>query len=90
MYLPKSDSGRLIVGTWWMVVLVVVTTYCGNLVAFLTFPKMEMPIETVWQLLGHGGTYSWGYKGNTYMEKYLIVRAISCSQHTRSGIKFCK
>lgn len=74
MYLPKSDSGRLIVGTWWMVVLVVVTTYCGNLVAFLTFPKMEMPIETVWQLLAHGGTYTWGYKGSTYMEKYLQVR----------------
>lgn len=72
MYLPKSDSGRLIVGTWWMVVLVVVTTYCGNLVAFLTFPKMEKPISTVWQLIAQQNSYSWGYKGNTYMEKYLM------------------
>lgn len=72
MYLPKSDSGRLIVGTWWMVVLVVVTTYCGNLVAFLTFPKMEKPINTVWQLIAKQNSYSWGYKGNTYMEKYLM------------------
>lgn len=30
MYLPSSDSGRLIVGTWWLGVLVVVTTYCGE------------------------------------------------------------
>lgn len=30
MYLPSSDSGRLIVGTWWLGVLVVVTTYCGR------------------------------------------------------------
>ncbi|KAG4075738.1 hypothetical protein HA402_003564 [Bradysia odoriphaga] len=29
-YLPSSDSGRLIVGTWWLGVLVVVTTYCGG------------------------------------------------------------
>lgn len=80
MYLPKSDSGRLIVGTWWMVVLVVVTTYCGNLVAFLTFPKMEQPIDTVWQLLAQEGTYSWGIKSNTLLEKYLKVMRRECER----------
>lgn len=54
MYLPRSDSARLIVGTWWLVVLVVVTTYCGNLVAFLTFPKIDTPIATVAQLVSAG------------------------------------
>lgn len=71
MYLPKSDSGRLIVGTWWLVVLVVVTTYCGNLIAFLTFPKMEIPLNTVHDLVHNKNGYTWGIRTNTYLEKYL-------------------
>lgn len=71
MYLPKSDSGRIIIGTWWMVVLVVVTTYCGNLVAFLTFPKMEIPVNTVHELINNKNGLTWGIRGNTYVEKYL-------------------
>lgn len=71
MYLPRSDSGRLIVGTWWLVVLVVVTTYCGNLIAFLTFPKMEIPINSVHALVNNKDGFSWGIRANTYLEKYL-------------------
>lgn len=74
MYLPKSDSGRIIVGTWWMVVLVVVTTYCGNLVAFLTFPQMEMPINTLSQLVTNKKSVKWGIRANTYLEAFLRVR----------------
>lgn len=39
MYLPSSDSGRLIVGTWWLGVLVVVTTYCGEFILLLQLLK---------------------------------------------------
>lgn len=74
MYLPKSDSGRIIVGTWWLVVLVVVTTYCGNLVAFLTFPKMEIPVNTVGQLVNQRHDFTWSIPSNTYLESYLKVR----------------
>lgn len=71
MYLPKSDSGRIIIGTWWLVVLVVVTTYCGNLVAFLTFPKMESPVNTVSQLVSSKQAYSWSIRSNTFLETFL-------------------
>lgn len=73
MYLPRTDSGRIIVGTWWLVVLVVVTTYCGNLVAFLTFPKMEIPVNTVGQLVNHEHGFTWSIRSNTYLEAYLKV-----------------
>lgn len=73
MYLPRSDSARLIVGTWWLVVLVVVTTYCGNLVAFLTFPRIDTPISNIGQLLQYKDEVTWGIKADTYLEDYLKV-----------------
>lgn len=74
--MPKSDSGRIIVGTWWLVVLVVVTTYCGNLVAFLTFPKIETPITTVNQLLNNKMGITWGIRGDTYLQDYMTVNSL--------------
>ncbi|KAL0269534.1 UNVERIFIED_CONTAM: hypothetical protein PYX00_007235 [Menopon gallinae] len=59
-YLPMADSGRLIVGTWWLYVLVVVTTYSGNLVAFLTFPRIDDPINTIAELVSRKGSVTWG------------------------------
>lgn len=73
MYLPKSDSGRIIVGTWWLVVLVIVTTYCGNLVAFLTFPKMEASINAVDELVYDNTDYTWSIRANTFLDMYLKV-----------------
>lgn len=69
--MPKSDSGRIIIGTWWLVVLVVVTTYCGNLVAFLTFPKMEIPVNTIDELVSGKHPFTWSIRGNTFLEAFI-------------------
>lgn len=77
MHLPFADSARLLVGTWWLVVLVISTTYCGNLVAFLTFPKMEKPVKTVDDIIEHRQTLTWSIPKDTFLEDQLKVRLIT-------------
>lgn len=73
MHLPYADSARIIVGAWWLVVLVIGTTYCGNLVAYLTFPKMEMTISTLEDLVSRKQSVTWSYAENSYFEAVIKV-----------------
>jgi hypothetical protein len=79
MHLPEADSGRVSVGAWWLVVLVIVTSYGGNLVAFLTFPKYEDAVTNVEDLLARRNTLSWGILKDTATEQHLKVN-YSCRQ----------
>ncbi|XP_073816312.1 ionotropic receptor 93a [Musca autumnalis] len=73
MYLPQADSGRLIIGFWWILVIVIVTTYCGNLVAFLTFPKFQPGLDYFFQLYKHKEYEQFGLRNGTYFEKYAAT-----------------
>ncbi|BET00329.1 Ligand-gated ion channel [Nesidiocoris tenuis] len=64
--MPEADSGRLVIGTWWLVVLVIVTSYSGSLVAFLTFPKMDKIVSNIDELLERSafngkGVFTWSF-----------------------------
>ncbi|XP_066943243.1 ionotropic receptor 93a-like [Macrobrachium rosenbergii] len=69
--LPESHSGRILLGFWWIYVLIVVTTYSGNLVAFLTFPKIENAVSTLDDLLHAKDEITWGYIKGTVLETYF-------------------
>ena len=47
----RSFSSRLIAMSWWMFILLMVSSYTANLAAFLTVDRMENPIKSVESLV---------------------------------------
>jgi hypothetical protein len=79
IHLPEAISGRVLIGFWWLFVIVTVTTYSGNLVAFLTFPKVESPVNTVDDIIHYKGVDSWGFLAGSVIEDHLKVRKPYCA-----------
>lgn len=51
--------------------MVVVATYSGSLVAFLTFPRMDASILTVDDLLARKDGITWSFPNGSFLEMYL-------------------
>ena len=54
VHMPTSHSARVLVAAWWLYVIVVVGTYNGNLIAFLTAPKVYTPVNSLSELQASG------------------------------------
>lgn len=65
-------SGRFFVGAWCLFSVVIVETYCGNLVAFLTVTKEKHSINTFEDLVSQSD-YKWGTLGGSIYETLFQV-----------------
>ncbi|XP_078657483.1 glutamate receptor 2-like [Branchiostoma floridae x Branchiostoma belcheri] len=71
-FLPRSATGRVIAGTWWFFILVIIASYTANLAAFLSQPSVDRTIRSLSDLAGQTdvpyGTYK-GYKFYKFLKK---------------------
>ncbi|XP_071160564.1 glutamate receptor ionotropic, delta-1-like [Mytilus edulis] len=66
-HLAGSSSGRTLLSSWWIFCIIMMATYSGNLVAFLTVTKDKLPFSDIAGLV-ELGSYKWGTQEGTVFE----------------------
>nr|XP_042910703.1 ionotropic receptor 93a [Parasteatoda tepidariorum] len=51
--LPVTTSGRVLMSTWWLAVLILTTTYSANLIAVLAFPGIKFVVKSLEDMVNH-------------------------------------
>ncbi|XP_035699515.1 glutamate receptor ionotropic, kainate 2-like [Branchiostoma floridae] len=67
-FLPRSATGRVIAGTWWFFILVIIASYTANLAAFLSRPSAERSIRSLADLARQTDVPYGTYKGYTFVK----------------------
>lgn len=70
---PKSPSGRTLVSAFWLFSIVLVGTYSGNLIAFLTVPLDKPPFNSLDEMIAQS-EYKWGTIGASFYVTWFNVR----------------
>ncbi|XP_060063877.1 uncharacterized protein LOC132544318 [Ylistrum balloti] len=63
-HLPQSQTGRTLLSSWWLFCIIMMATYSGNLIAFLTVTKDKAPFTTVAGMV-QMDNYRWGTIGGS-------------------------
>lgn len=48
---PLNLSGRIVAGAWWLFCFIIIASYTANLAAFLTVSRLDIPIESLEDLV---------------------------------------
>ncbi|XP_048259569.1 glutamate receptor ionotropic, delta-1-like [Haliotis rufescens] len=67
---PKSESGRILVGFWWLFCIVIAASYSGTLIASLTVNKEILPFDNIADIASQTD-YSWGTVGGSSYVTYF-------------------
>lgn len=87
-YLPMAISGRILITFWWLFVIVTVTTYSGNLVALLTFPKIFNPINDLYDLIKYKNVLKYGATRTSGIEEVIKDSANTALQMLLDNIVY--
>ena len=63
-YLPKSVTGRTFICHWWAFAIIIVASYGGSLIAYLTISKSEAPFTDLDGMVAQT-RYKWGFRQGT-------------------------
>ncbi|VDI39698.1 Hypothetical predicted protein [Mytilus galloprovincialis] len=66
-HIARSSAGRTLLCFWWIFCIIMVATYSGNFVAFLTVSKTKLPFTDLEGLVAQS-SYKWGTAGATIYE----------------------
>ncbi|XP_076082815.1 glutamate receptor ionotropic, kainate 4-like isoform X1 [Mytilus galloprovincialis] len=83
--LPRSQTGRTIICCWWLFCIILSATYCGNLIAYLTVTKEELPFDTLRELAKQD-EYEWGVLGGTYWVTWFEQATVPYLQAVWNGM----
>ena len=73
--IPRMKSSRIIFITWWTFTVVIVATYTGNLVAFLTVVKIYPPFRSLAELVEQD-EYLFGTLGSGWATVFKVRQNI--------------
>ena len=74
-WIPRAQSVRFVVGFFWVFSIVVMATYSGNLIAYLTVNRIQLPFDSLERMI-ESRDYKFGVMGGVLVERLLQVRSI--------------
>ncbi|CAC5375410.1 unnamed protein product [Mytilus coruscus] len=84
-HMADSSSGRTLLSFWWIFCIIMMATYSGNLIAFLTVTKDKLPFTDLSGLVAQD-KYKWGIQGGAIFEQIFKTSEIPEYKKIWSGV----